>query len=275
MADHREIGAFQVNGQWATQIAYEASVRAGRVSEVALTFMNRRSQVAAFQGDREQVLSILGERNLAAIESGAGAHDDKVKGRLGGATLHYRAVVLPHAASGETQEAQPRDAENAIERDSLHRQSERDDSPQPAVRAAAATPAAACAADRERSTPGPCSGRAVGLCHSCGTGATVHPGQGPVLFPRPLARLCRPRHAAHRRNREHRGHPQPGAHCAGPGLGGAAGDGDREFPGQGLARGGAARDRGARLRPLRDRARTARAGTGRAWRGGGGREARR
>ncbi len=101
MADHREIGAFQVNGQWATQIAYEASVRAGRVSEVALTFMNRGSPVAAFQGDREQVLSILGERNLAAIESGAGAHDDKVKGRLGGATLHYRAVVLPHAASAK------------------------------------------------------------------------------------------------------------------------------------------------------------------------------
>jgi len=144
MADHREIGAFQVNGQWATQIAYEASVRAGRVSEVALTFMNRRSPVAAFQGDREQVLSLLGERNLAAIESGAGAHDDKVKGRLGGATLHYRAVVLPRAASGKTQEAQPRAAaENAIERDSLPRQSERDDSPQPAVRAAAATPAAA------------------------------------------------------------------------------------------------------------------------------------
>lgn len=107
MADYREIGAFQVNGQWATQIAYEASVRAGRVSEVALTFMNRRRQVAAFQGDREQVLSILGERNLAAIESGAGARDDKVRGRLGGATLHYRAVVLPHAASGQTQEAQP------------------------------------------------------------------------------------------------------------------------------------------------------------------------
>jgi putative DNA primase/helicase len=143
MADHREIGAFQVNGQWATQIAYEASVRAGRVSEVALTFMNRRRQVAAFQGDREQVLSILGKRNLAAIESGAGAHDDKVKGRLGGAKLHYRAVVLPHAASGETHEAQPRDAENAIERDSLHRQSERDELREVAVGAAAATPAAA------------------------------------------------------------------------------------------------------------------------------------
>jgi hypothetical protein len=99
--------------------------------------------VAAFQGDREQVLSILGERNLAAIESGAGAHDDKVKGRLGGAKLHYRVVVLPHAASAPTQEAQPRAAaENAIERDSLHRQSELGELREVAVGAAAATPAA-------------------------------------------------------------------------------------------------------------------------------------
>ena len=121
MADYRDTGVFNIDGQWATSIRYQALVKDARVSEIDLTFMNGRSRVGTYRGEREQALALLGEHNLAAIESGAGEHDQSLKGQLRGARLHYRAVTLAKPAAQPESQSATDVPENAIERGSLER----------------------------------------------------------------------------------------------------------------------------------------------------------
>ncbi len=125
MADYRETGVFNIDGQWATSIRYEALVKDARVSEIDLTFMNGRSRLGTYRGEREQALALLGEHNLAAIESGAGEHDQSLKGQLRGARLHYRAVTLAKPAAQPASQSATDVPENAIERGSRDRGSMR------------------------------------------------------------------------------------------------------------------------------------------------------
>lgn len=131
-ADFSNTGAFNVNGQFATSVRYEASVEQGKVVDVSLRFANGRTEIATTKVSAAEARELLGDKNFAAIEKTAGkaeraASDGKpadgekeavkagltTKGELRGKSLEYRQVVLA--------EFQASSSENAIYADSRTR----------------------------------------------------------------------------------------------------------------------------------------------------------
>jgi putative DNA primase/helicase len=103
MSDFSHTGAFNVNGQWATSIKYEAQLNSGELEEVTVTFKNGRQDLARAKLDRDDALELLGNRNVKAIESAAGEQSagsrEQVKGELRGRRLEFRQISLTDDAS--------------------------------------------------------------------------------------------------------------------------------------------------------------------------------
>lgn len=99
--DFRQHGAFNIDGQWATAVRWQADVTDGTVSAVRLHFVNGRHRVASANVLPDQLREVLGESNEATIGSAvreALAVDTSaksVKGKLRGAALAYGQAVLP------------------------------------------------------------------------------------------------------------------------------------------------------------------------------------
>lgn len=105
-----ESGAFNINGQWATSVRYEAKLEEGRVAGVSAKFMNGRKQVAtADLGSRDAAVEVLGERNVANIEAGQGKDKDSpagtTKGKLQAEHLAYKQSHTPDRKPENTIEA--------------------------------------------------------------------------------------------------------------------------------------------------------------------------
>jgi putative DNA primase/helicase len=121
MTDYRDRGAFQVDGQWATQIRYEARLKDARILTARLKFLNGRKVLASVAGDRTQLLAILGAPNLATIEAQAGSRDEALRGQLRGEQLHARSVVLAEALGrSSTETASPPNPMTAADPDPAH-----------------------------------------------------------------------------------------------------------------------------------------------------------
>ncbi len=93
-------GAFNINGQWATSLRYDAKISEGRVAGVSVKFLNGRKQVAtADLPNREMAVDVLGERNVANIEAGQGKDKDSpastAKGKLQAEDLAYMQSHTP------------------------------------------------------------------------------------------------------------------------------------------------------------------------------------
>lgn len=121
--DFSSTGAFNVNGQWATSVRYEAATEQGRVVDVQLRFTNGRSEVASAKVTANEAVELLGEKNFgviakAAADAAAPGKDQpggRVKGELRGKALEFRQVTLA--------DHQPSQTENAIYFDSRVRSS--------------------------------------------------------------------------------------------------------------------------------------------------------
>jgi putative DNA primase/helicase len=137
--DFSSTGAFNVNGQWATGVRYEAAVEQGRVVDVHLRFTNGRSELASAKVTADEARDLLGEKNygviLKATANAAAPGKDQpgepVKGELRGKALEFRQVTLADYQASQN--------ENAIHLDSR-------------VRSAPAVPADATASPDERLT---------------------------------------------------------------------------------------------------------------------------
>ena len=128
--DFTNTGAFNVNGQFATSVKYEASAEQGKIVEVNARFTNGRSEVAAARMSPDEAKEVLGDKNFSAIEKAvvkAAAQGDKretraegaasdpptkdapaqaiVKGELRGRTLEYRQVLLADFQASSTENA--------------------------------------------------------------------------------------------------------------------------------------------------------------------------
>jgi hypothetical protein len=138
--DFSTTGAFNVNGQFATNVKYEASTEQGKLVELNVRFTNGRSEVASARMTPDEAKDVLGDKNFAVIAKAAEkavARGDKkdaqpevagdapakdaatqqiaVKGELRGKSLEYRQVVLADFQAAST--------ENAIYADSRVRSS--------------------------------------------------------------------------------------------------------------------------------------------------------
>jgi hypothetical protein len=105
-----ESGAFNINGQWATSVRYEAKLEEGQVAGVNAKFMNGRKQVATAQLEsRDTAVEVLGERNVANIEAGQGKDKDSqgdiAKGKLQAEHLAYKQSHTPDRKPENTIEA--------------------------------------------------------------------------------------------------------------------------------------------------------------------------
>lgn len=128
-------GVMLVNGARVTRVRYEADVREGQAAELQVRFMQGTAEVKRAVFNREQALTLLGERNLAAIDKHVGQRkpeENRVRGELDGPRLAYRDVVLPEAVA--TVGAPATEASNAIKESSEGRppQAERDPHAMPA-----------------------------------------------------------------------------------------------------------------------------------------------
>jgi hypothetical protein len=108
--DFSESGAFNINGQWATSVRYEAKLEEGKVAGVNAKFMNGRKQVATAQLEsRDAAVEVLGERNVANIEVGQGKDKDSqgdfAKGKLQAEHLVYKQSHTPDHQPENTIEA--------------------------------------------------------------------------------------------------------------------------------------------------------------------------
>jgi hypothetical protein len=100
--DFSNSGAFNVNGQWATTVRYEATIDQGAVTDVQLRFFNGGSRVASARVSAQDARELLGENNYAAIveasasarSGGTGIENRAVKGGLHGKSLEFRQVTL-------------------------------------------------------------------------------------------------------------------------------------------------------------------------------------
>lgn len=120
-ADFTTSGAFNINGQFATAIKFEAQTTDNKISEVAFRFMNGRTEVAAVKLEAEDAKDLVGETNFKRIEKTAAKFNASeksqdggpAKGELRGKTLEFRQVMLP--------EYQATASENAIYADTKKR----------------------------------------------------------------------------------------------------------------------------------------------------------
>ena len=100
--DFSHRGAFNINGQWATSVRYAATREHGIVTEVHLRFLNGDSEIASAQLEADDVRTLLGDTNYAAIVGtgtsarpiDAGSGHAVVAGELLGQSLEFRQVTL-------------------------------------------------------------------------------------------------------------------------------------------------------------------------------------
>lgn len=91
-----ESGAFNINDKWSTSMRYEGKIVDGQVSELSVKFTNGRKQVAAVNlTSRDTAVEVLGERNVANIESGLGKDKESMpagvtKGKLQAEDLAFK-----------------------------------------------------------------------------------------------------------------------------------------------------------------------------------------
>lgn len=113
---------FTLDGERVTAIRYQAAVRDGRAVQLDLTFLDGSARIGTFRGDRQEIAALIGEANLAQIESAASERDSSVRGQLKGATLHPWHARLSALSSPSAESAA---GENGIERAELTRQEDR------------------------------------------------------------------------------------------------------------------------------------------------------
>jgi hypothetical protein len=117
--DFSNTGAFNVNGQWATSVKYDATVDQGKIKEIALRFMNGRNELARATMSPMEARELLGEKNFERVAKTAknvapGAVDSPVvSGELKGKNLEFRQVTLTGYEGPQS--------ENAIALDSRRR----------------------------------------------------------------------------------------------------------------------------------------------------------
>lgn len=103
-----EHGAFNLNDQWATALRYEARIENDRIARVSAKVLNGRTLVAELKDlDRDQALTLLGEKNVAHIEAGLGSREAATgtsvrKGRLQGHELAFHKSYTPERAPENT-----------------------------------------------------------------------------------------------------------------------------------------------------------------------------
>jgi hypothetical protein len=140
---------FTLDGERVTAIRYRAAVQDGRAVQLELTFLDGAARIGSFRGDRPEIAGLIGEANLAQIESAASERDSTVRGQLKGGGPHpwqARVSALSSPAAGESSAASVAE-ENGIEQAERSRQGD-------ATAARMGAPGPAVEAQRPDSVPG-------------------------------------------------------------------------------------------------------------------------
>jgi hypothetical protein len=113
---------FTLDGERVTAIRYLAAVRDGRAVQLELSFLDGAARIGTFRGDRQEIAALIGETNLAQIESAASERDSSVRGQLKGANLHPWQAKLSAVSAASAASAAD---ENSIEQTDLTRREDR------------------------------------------------------------------------------------------------------------------------------------------------------
>jgi hypothetical protein len=119
LAEAAATDRFTIDGEWVTAIRYRAAVRDGRAMQLELAFLDGGARIGTFRGDRPEIAALIGEVNLAQIESAASERDSSVRGQLKGGNLHPWQARLSALTSPSAESAA---GENGIELAELTRQ---------------------------------------------------------------------------------------------------------------------------------------------------------